>query len=159
MRTPKLFLSLIPLAGLLAIAGCSPSKPEPAPAPAKPAKEAVVAPAPAASEPAPAPAPAAPPIAPPEPNVQSFPTGTFTKGEWTWNFKGDGTYSSQGPNTNDSGTYTTNGNNITLKGKFCGEANGIYMWTLTGSTLTLTVIEDKCGGRQGVVAGAWVKKE
>ena len=43
-----------------------------------------------------------------------------------------------------------------IMGPSCG-SRGTYGWTLSGKTLTLRLISDKCRGRRNLFVGAWTK--
>ena len=88
----------------------------------------------------------------------AFPTGKFTNGNWSLDFKGDGNYIASGPPGSETGTYRVTGNLVVITCQCCGEVTGNYTWIYDGKTLTFTAIEDKCSNRLGVVAaGQWLK--
>ena len=87
-----------------------------------------------------------------------FPGGFFTNGDWSLDFKADGTYRAAGPPGSETGTYKVNGNQVTVTCQCCGEVQGSYTWSYDGGTLHFTAIEDKCQNRQGVLgSGEWVR--
>lgn len=89
----------------------------------------------------------------------SFPTGTFENGEWSWEFKVDGTFLSSGPIGSEAGTYQVAGNQVTIACQCCGNVEGTYLWAFEGSELSFTVVEDTCANRKDVVDGnAWTMK-
>jgi hypothetical protein len=94
----------------------------------------------------------------PEP---SFPIGIFTKANWTWEFKADGSYHSEQSMANDDGVYTVTGNQITIQGDYvpCKGIVGTYTWTYDGTALSFTTVDDQCTDRRNVTGrGQWLKK-
>jgi hypothetical protein len=125
-------ITWIAIAIVLIIVGCSPSAPQSTPTPA--------------------------PTATPEP---SFPTGIFTKANWTMEFKADGSYHAEQSMANDDGVYTVTGDQITFQGDFvpCKGIVGTYTWTYDGTALSFTAVDDECTERRNVTGrGQWLKK-
>ena len=88
------------------------------------------------------------------PTPPPFPTGAFENGEWSWEFKADGTFLSSGPIGSETGTYQVNGNQVTIACECCGDAMGTYTWAFDGSELSFTAVEDPCSNRSDVVDGS-----
>ena len=89
----------------------------------------------------------------------SFPKGTFISGDWSWEFKADGTFLTSGPVGSETGTYQVTGNQITITCQCCENVKGTYLWAFEGSELSFTVIDDTCANRKDVVDGSsWMKK-
>ncbi len=86
----------------------------------------------------------------------SFPTGIFKNGDWTWEFKDDGSTSSTGPMGSENGTYSVDGNQLVITCECCGNVAGVYSWAYDGEELTFTPVEDQCNSRMEVViSGPW----
>jgi hypothetical protein len=128
----------------------------------------------AALPPATDPVPTVVPTAPPSPTTatttSAFPTGTFAnKFGWTWVFTADGRQSFHA-NTESlgdnyvSGTYTVTGNQVVFSdsastwGLCIGDAKeGAYTWAYDGKVLSLKILADRCGFREGAAtSGTWV---
>jgi hypothetical protein len=93
------------------------------------------------------------------PTPDAFPTGAFTNGDWTWEFKADGTFISSGPLGSETGTYSVNGNQIIITCQCCKEVKGTYQWSFDGTALKFIAINDECVNRKDVVdASTWLKK-
>jgi hypothetical protein len=93
------------------------------------------------------------------PTTASFPTGAFVNGDWSWEFKADGTFVSSGQLGSESGTYSVNGDQVVITCQCCGNVEGTYTWFFDGAALKFTAIDDKCANRKDVVdASTWSKK-
>jgi hypothetical protein len=89
---------------------------------------------------------------------EAFPTGTFSNGDWQWEFKEDGTSFTSGPIGSETGTYTISGDQITITCQCCGDIAGTYSWTFDGAILGFKAIQDDCENRRGVVdKSQWTK--
>ena len=92
------------------------------------------------------------------PATATFPTGMFTNGGWTWEFKAGGSFISSGPPGSETGTYIVSGNQVVITCQCCGDIPGTYAWSYSSDALVFKAIEDKCSNRLGVVAaGSWLK--
>ena len=88
-----------------------------------------------------------------------FPTGLFTSGEWTWEFKADGTFFNSGPLGSETGTWRTDGEKVIIICQCCGDVEGAYTWALVEETLSFQLVEDDCSNRSDVVNGSeWIRQ-
>jgi hypothetical protein len=95
----------------------------------------------------------------PTPTTVSFPTGAFVNGDWSWEFKADGSFVSGGPLGSESGTYSVSGDQVVITCQCCGDVEGTYTWSFDGMALKFTAIDDKCTNRKDVVdTSTWLKK-
>ena len=93
------------------------------------------------------------------PTPVPFPTGTFENGDWSWEFKADGTFLTSGPIGSETGTYQVTGNQVTITCQCCGNVKGTYAWSFDASELSFIAIDDTCSNRKGIVDGSiWSKK-
>ena len=93
------------------------------------------------------------------PTPASFPTGAFVNGDWSWEFKADGTFVSSGPPGSESGTYSASGDQVVITCQCCGDVEGTYTWAFDGMALKFAAIDDNCVNRKNVVdASTWSKK-
>ena len=87
--------------------------------------------------------------------------GSVALGEWVIEFRNDGYFTAQGPNSNSSaqyaglGQYFVIGDLLTISDSKCWEFNGTqartatYQWTLTGEQLLLKDVRtDLCSARK-----------
>jgi quercetin dioxygenase-like cupin family protein len=97
--------------------------------------------------------------APTATTAASFPIGIFAKGNYTWDFKADGSYVSQSSEGGEKGTYTATGNQIIIQGDYCGDVKGTYTWAYDGKALSFNALDDRCTDRLNVIVpGQWLKK-
>ena len=124
----------IALAIVLIVVGCGPSATQPP------------------ATPTPMPVPPTQPPAPTATTALAFPTGVFTKANFTWEFKADGTYYWQESKsgTDASGVYTVTGNQIVIKDDLsgCQDVAATYIWAYDGQKLSLKVVDDQCRDRR-----------
>jgi len=100
----------------------------------------------------------APPPSPPATPV-SFPTGVFTKANWTMEIFDDGSCHVFQQFVDDVCTYTVTGNQVVFQGDKCKGDSGIYNWSYDGQVLSFTVVEDKCAETRNVLdQSKWQKK-
>ena len=93
------------------------------------------------------------------PTTVAFPTGTFINGDWSWEFKADGTFLTSGPIGSETGTYTVSGNQVIITCQCCGEVEGTYTWAFDDNALSFAVMDDTCANRNDVVDGSsWLKQ-
>ena len=93
------------------------------------------------------------------PTPASFPTGAFVNGDWSWEFKADGTFVSSGPSGSENGTYLVSGDRVVITCQCCGEVEGTYKWAFSDMGLKFTSNDDKCANRKNVIdASTWSKK-
>ncbi|MEL6356586.1 MAG: lipocalin family protein [Bacteroidota bacterium] len=70
-------------------------------------------------------------------------TLTFTDaGTYTVDFGSDGS-------AENNGTYTIDGDKISVKDVGCGDAVGVWQFSISGNTMTTTAIDEPCEGRKG----------
>ena len=60
----------------------------------------------------------------PTPNPNYFPAGAYVSGEWTLEFKADGTFSLTGPSEGEIGAYTSAKDRVTITTPSCGNVKG-----------------------------------
>ncbi len=127
----KRALLLLPL--VLVIAGCNPATPTPL---GGPAAEALATSVP-----------------------QVFPAGVYVNGDWSGEFKPDGTFVLTGPQGNETGTYVVNQDKVSVKSQSCGDVEGTYNWCTEGAELYFDLGKDQCPFRDGILNGTtWTKK-
>lgn len=97
-----------------------------------------------------------------------FPLGTYVTGEYSIVFGEKGRFRvSRGAEVMVEGGYKVTGNEIRLTDeggpmacKEAGQGTGTYGWKYEGEALTLSEVEDTCGGRSAAMtAGAWKLKK
>ncbi len=84
-------------------------------------------------------------------------------GTWTITFRKDATVFVQAPPATGLSSYqqltATSAGVLTLRDEFCVPHNkGTYRWKVTGKTLTLTNVNDKCYDRSTVMTGSWKRR-
>jgi hypothetical protein len=88
----------------------------------------------------------------------TFPTGIFTKANWTWEINADGSYYSHSQVATEHGTYTVTGNQIVIVGDIpCEGIKGSYTWAYDGKELIFEPIDDQCTDRRNFTRGTWRK--
>lgn len=93
------------------------------------------------------------------PTTTPFPTGSFINGDWSWEFKADGSFVSSGPLGSESGTYSASADQVVITCQCCGDVEGTYTWAFDGMALKFTAMDDQCANRKDVVeASTWSKK-
>jgi hypothetical protein len=89
--------------------------------------------------------------------LNHIPPGAFVSGEWTLEFKTNGTFSLSGPQSTDSGKYTSTGDRVVITTKNCGNVKGTYLWRFDGvSPMILKAVDDQCSDRLELITStAW----
>lgn len=128
MKRQSTKLILIALTIMLTIVGCSPNVTQ-------------------------SPAPLAPTATP-----VTYPTGVFTKANWTMEIFDDGTAHVFQQFVDSFGTYTVTGNQVVVKDDFCKDITGTYNWSYDGQVLSFTAVQDKCMDRKNVMHQSKWKK-
>jgi major membrane immunogen (membrane-anchored lipoprotein) len=90
---------------------------------------------------------------------KEFPTGTYTSGDYTVEYRDDGTFTlwNEGE-VSTEGTYSVTDDEIQFMDSYCAEQDanpGIYKWQHENGRLTCTLIEDPCEGRRNTVLQNW----
>ena len=104
------------------------------------------------------------PPPPPTSTPVVFPTGVFTKANWTWEFYANGNYYLHSQIADEKGTYAVSGNQVTVQGDLCKDVRGnvivaTYTWAYDGQVLSFDVVEDKCLDRRNLSdESKWMKK-
>jgi hypothetical protein len=167
VRVKRKKLAWVALAIALMVVGCgtsaTQSPPTSAPTPVPPTLTPEQTPLLPTQIPEPTPVP---PTQTPAPTATTealpFPVdGTFTKVEYTWEFKADGTYHTTSQYLDVDGVYTVAGDQIAVQEDYvpCKDIVGTYTWAYDGEALTFTEVDDKCTDRRNVVGrGRWLKK-
>lgn len=134
----------IALAIVLMVVACGPNATQTPPVPTATAVPATQVPAPTAT------------------TALPFPVGaTFTKVDYTMEFKADGIAHTESRWVDIDGVYTVTGDQIVMQDDYapCKDIVGTYTWTYDGAGLSFTTIDDKCRDRKNVVEwGTWLKK-
>ena len=84
-------------------------------------------------------------------------------GEWTADFKTDGTFAvTRQDGQTLRGTFAVTGNQLMVKGSPGCESpdkdSGTYSWSFDGKTLNLNSSDDKCGDRWRILTLIWTKQ-
>lgn len=93
-------------------------------------------------------------------NPHFFPIGSFVSGDWTLEFKADGTFTFSGPTEKYTGAYAADGNQVVFTTDSCGEVKGTYLWSFDGQRpMLLKAVDDPCRDRAELITstGWWVK--
>ena len=99
------------------------------------------------------------PPPPPTATAVSFPTGVFTKANWTMEIFDDGSCRVSQQFVDDACTYTVTGNQVVFQGETCKGQTGTYNWSYDGQVLSFTVVEDNCNETRNVLhQSKWKKK-
>jgi hypothetical protein len=81
-------------------------------------------------------------------------------GRWSLTVKKDRTLFLQGPAGFSSYQHltATSATRLTVRDDFCTPRSGTYRWKVTGKSLTLTSVKDRCRDRSAVLTGVWKRR-